>query len=197
MINCNLLDNKEFIIYTKFNLKNKNDNQIVLAFGIHIRIIYLTIFFFILGAIVIANQDGQITDIFQTSNLIPFILAAIIFFAAFYQEKWVFNKSTQQIESFFGLTFLAKKKVFPIEEVANLRMIIFYKGKLKSEDKNSSKNQRKKVLKLVLICKDGMEYTIENMIPGTYYSELEKNTQQIAAFCNIDYTVEESISAYS
>lgn len=128
----------------------------------------------VIGAIIISGGTG-----------IPgWIILAITAFAFFYEEKWVFNKSTGQCYSRMGLVFLYKGPSFSAEDVDVIRIDIFCKGYIDQGKKpQEGKMPPGSQIRFIIDLKNGDSFLL-NSVALRKKTELTENARTIASFMN-------------
>ena len=87
--------------------KNPGPNQLVLTFGWGWRL-----FFAALGGLLARGMFQE-----ATVHAVPFIITVILFLAAAYRERWVFDRDAAEISYSFGLVFAYRTKTYPFGEL--------------------------------------------------------------------------------
>ena len=90
-------------------LVRKSDEELVLAPVPLFRILFALMF----GALL----TGALLNAGEPVPVLGFILLALSFLGIFYDERWIFHRGRNTVESRFGLLFLSRKEVFPFPEI--------------------------------------------------------------------------------
>lgn len=164
-----------FCMNIALSVRQKGAN-IFFAIPLWYRYLSAIMFAAVLAAILVSGGTG-----------IPgWIILAVTAFSFFYEEKWLFNKSSGKCSGRMGLFFLYKGPVFSAKEVKELRLELFRKGYLdQSMMVEDHKMPPGSQLRLILDLKNGESYLLDS-VPFRKKEALENNAKTIAAFMNFE-----------
>ena len=116
------------LIGVTLSLKERGKDQLVLSLSPGSRIIF--VFFFLLSCFVLVSGVcfGNEATLFSSANIIPFLLVCLTGAGAFYHEQWMFDRKDNRVENQCGLTFLYRKKTFPLDDLVRVELISFTRG---------------------------------------------------------------------
>ncbi len=131
----------------------------------------LLFYFFVLSCV-----EGN----FTFSALVPLTIAIILFFSALLQDVFIFDKKARELTIKFGLGPFCKKEVFSFDEVKELELTHFVKGKYGKDEKSTKHNKAQVVLSVMLI--SGDEKKMEVYSERSSAGKLEEIAHRLSEF---------------
>ncbi len=108
------------------------------------------------------------------NNFLPYFFLIISIFITLYEEKWIFDKTSGNIEWHIGLVFFFSRETFLTENLDSIRISEIKKGNRRSA----------RYLKMSLVFRDSTEKDIDIVYIGEK-EKLKKNAELIAEFCTV------------
>lgn len=161
--------------------KKPEPDQLVLSFGWGSRV-----FFGVLGLIIAYGmvQEGSV-------GIFALIITIVLFLAAVYLDRWVFDRKTGEIAHSSGLLFLHRTKRYPL---ADLEEVLF-QGHLPADSPpepepvgrmHSRRAFKPGMARLRLRFAESGEADVQ-MEPNRNANELHSLGLEIAGFCDVPY----------
>lgn len=158
-----------------FKLKKRKDGSLILVMPVWFRIMFLFIAV-LLAAGIFATEPGS------TRQWIPILIMLACIAGSLYEEKWIFDKSSNKIEYHSGIMFISRKKSFKFEEVEVFKIT----GEFHSANEGKLNRLRKKMVKFSLILNSGDVLDIDITSGRTTSIELKEKAERIAAYCCVE-----------
>ena len=151
-------------------LKKQGENILILKLPPFIKAgSILFIIFLIVSMFMFPLKEGE-----RGLDAITIFFIVISIFIILYEEKWIFNKNSNTLESRLGLIFHYSKQIVSIDTIKCINVTEVKKGKKRPTT----------YLKVTLLFKDETEKDIE-LVHIREKIKLKKNTQIIAEFCSV------------
>lgn len=173
------------ILTPRLILKKIPGDRLCLCFPIGFKLTFIGIGIFILVSAIVTTPGG-ITHIFIRMNIIPLVLSVILFLAACFHDRWIFDKQKDMLENQFGFTIFRIKRVLKISELAKVQLIQFVRGELPIHKESGKKKSiwRRPLISLSIVHLDGTIHRLE--IYKAFHRKKVKHTAQcIAEYCSL------------
>jgi len=157
-----------------FVLKNRKDGSLRLVLPVWFRLMFLFI-------ITLLSAGVFVSGIGAHGQWITIIIILACIGGAFYEEKWIFNKSKNTICYISGTLVINKKKIYKFDNIENFKI----SGEFHSENEGKLNRLRKKMAKFSLIFKSGEVMDIDITTGKTTSEELIIKAKKIANYCGI------------
>jgi hypothetical protein len=198
------------LIGVTLSLKERGKNQLVLSLSPGSRIIF--VFFFLLSCFVLVSGVcfGNEATLFSSANTLPFLLVCLTGAGAFYQERWIFDRKDNRVESQYGLTFLYRKRTFPLDDLVRVELVSFTRGfaggnrEAQEEPKRTDAPSRSgetpfqglrgpfqrsgahRMLRLIIIDRQDQAHVLDSD-KGHAIEEFHRTGRRIADFCSLPF----------
>lgn len=139
--------------------------------GFSIFFSFLLIYFFVLSCV-----EGD----FTASALVPLTIAIILFFSALLQDEFIFDKKERTLTINFGFGPFYKKEVFSFDDIKELELSHFLKGKYGKDQKSTKHNKAQVVLTVML--ESGDEKKMEVYSERSSAGKLEEIAHKLSLF---------------
>jgi hypothetical protein len=152
----------------------------------------VALFIFLFGVLF----EGEGTP-FAPANVVPLIFVLVAGLALLYNDAWIFDKDRGTVESQFGLLLLCRRKTFRLEDLREIGLESFRKGRLTIQPRQQAgegtdrlgRGLFSRVERLVARDADGALHVLDSA-RATHHAALQRAGRRIAAYCGIPFREE-------
>ena len=176
------------------SLRTKIKDRLELCIPLRSRLLFA--FFFVLSCFVFLSSI--LSEDKPGGHAIPLVLVGITGLGTLYDERWIFDKNRNRVESRFGLLILSRKKYFPLVELARVELDSFIKGRGdvstgSHEDtppsslfKTPQRRHMDRIIRLRVVDKQGGAHVLDST-KAHRIEEFRLIGRRIADFCGIPF----------
>lgn len=165
----------------KLRIINK---KMVYRISNYARIPFAVFSFFLLWEMIINNSGLA---------FFPILVLVIALAGTFYRESWTFDNEKQTVTSIWGFFIFVKKDIYKYDDIANLDISHFIKGKLNSDFRETvkpNKKGKKAMLVFSIAMKDTDKHDIEILPESRSAGKTEEVAQSISSFTGLGLKID-------